>query len=237
MIFTVIFILFFTTISTNACSAKGADMKEQRRDMVKYQIHRRGVSDKRVLDAMLAVERHLFVPEGSQDLAYTDQPLPIGLGQTISQPYVVAAMTAALDLKPADKVLEIGTGSGYQAAILGELVQTVYTMEIVKPLADRARLLLDRLGYGNIFVLHGDGYKGWPEKAPFDAIIVTAAPPEVPSALIEQLKVGGRMVIPVGTGFQSLLLLTKTPSGLKQETLFPVRFVPMVPGNDSPQTF
>jgi len=211
-------------------------MEERRARMVTDQIQSRGVSDKKVLDAMRGVARHLFVPVGIREFAYTDQPLVIGYGQTISQPYVVAAMTEALQIQPGDKILEIGTGSGYQAAILGELTDKVYTIEIVKPLADQARQVLESLGYVHIHVRHGDGYQGWPEEAPFDAIIVTAAPPEVPPELIRQLKVGGRMVIPVGEGFQNLLLISKTPTGIRRKVLFPVRFVPMVPGNDSPQT-
>ena len=209
-------------------------MEERRIQMVADQIEKRGVSDKRVLDAMRKVERHLFVPAAFRDYAYSDQPLAIGYGQTISQPYVVAAMTEALQIKPGDKILEIGTGSGYQAAVLGELTEHVYSIEIVEPLAEKARQVLLSLDYNYIQVRHGDGYQGWPEQAPFDAVIVTAAPPAIPPELIKQLKVGGRMVIPVGAGSQDLLLISKTSSGLRRQTLFPVRFVPMVPGNDSP---
>jgi protein-L-isoaspartate(D-aspartate) O-methyltransferase len=165
-------------------------------------------------------------------MAYEDGPLPIGHGQTISQPYVVAFMTAALDPKPTDRVLEIGTGSGYQAAVLAGLVAEVFSIEIVEPLARRAEADLKRLGYGNVKVRSGDGYLGWPGEAPFDIIIVTCAPEQVPKALVDQLKVGGRMIIPVGpqSGPQDLYLLRKTPKGLEKQAVMPVRFVPMVTG-------
>lgn len=194
------------------------------------------VTDKRVLDAMSTVARHKFVPEHLKPQAYADGPLPIGYNQTISQPYIVAYMTQMLRLSQTDKVLEIGTGSGYQAAVLAEIVTEghVYTMEIVKPLADNAKKLLSELGYKNITVKHGDGYEGWKEYAPFDAIIVTCAPDDVPQALIDQLKIDGRMAIPVGgiiQGFwsaQELILLRKTPTGLERQKAFDVRFVPMI---------
>lgn len=209
--------------------AKGSDdMQEERAGMVETQIVPRGVSDPRVIAAMLKVERHLFVPDKLRDIAYADEPLPIGNGQTISQPYIVAYMTEALGLKPEDRVLEIGTGSGYQAAVLAEIVKEVYSIELLKPLADMARERLARLGYKNIEVVCGDGYKGLPEKAPFDAILITAAPPEIPDELIGQLKVGGKMIVPVGTFFQELVLITKREAGFKRESLIPVRFVPMV---------
>jgi protein-L-isoaspartate(D-aspartate) O-methyltransferase len=196
--------------------------------MVREQIESRGVRDPRVLAALRKVERHQFVPEALHHLAYSDQPLPIGHSQTISQPYIVAYMTEALELKPADRVLEIGTGSGYQAAILAELVREVYSIEIVEPLAKESAERLQRLSYKNIKLRTGNGYRGWPEAAPFDAIIATAAPPSIPTALIEQLSDGGRLVVPVGTMFQELIRVRRTAKGITQEELLPVRFVPMV---------
>jgi protein-L-isoaspartate(D-aspartate) O-methyltransferase len=178
------------------------------------------------------VPRHLFVPAPLRYAAYDDHPLPIGEGQTISQPYIVAFMTAALDLKPDDKVLEIGTGSGYQAAVLAELARAVYTIEIVEELGKHARELLEQMGYRNIHVRIGDGYKGWPEEAPFDAIVVTAAPGDIPERLVSQLKEGGRFILPVGKpgGVQELMLGRKVDGRLKTQTLMDVRFVPMVKG-------
>jgi protein-L-isoaspartate(D-aspartate) O-methyltransferase len=188
----------------------------------------RGITNRRVLDAMGKVPRHEFVPADLRHLAYSDRPLPIGHGQTISQPFIVAFMTEKLDPKPTDRVLEIGTGSGYQAAVLAGLVAKVYTIEIVEPLARRAEADLKRLGYANVFVRAGDGYKGWPEAAPFDAVIVTCAPDHVPQPLVDQLKEGGRMIIPVGTaGDQSLYLLEKKSGKIEQRAVLPVRFVPM----------
>jgi len=204
----------------------------ERKKMVKDQITSRHVKDPKVINAMLKVPRHLFVPEESMNSSYQDYPLPIGYGQTISQPYIVAYMTEAARLNPEDKVLEIGTGSGYQAAVLGEIVKEVYSIEIIKELATEARARLKNLNYENIFVRWGDGFEGWKEHAPYDAIIVTAAPNEIPQKLVAQLKVGGRMVIPVGAFFQNLLLITKTPKGIKKEELLPVRFVPMVKGKE-----
>ncbi len=201
-----------------------------RRQMVDRQLKKRGITDNSVLKAMTRVERHLFVPQNLRDEAYRDSPLPIGYDQTISQPYIVAYMTEAARLGPEDEVLEIGTGSGYQAAVLAEIVKEVYTIEILKPLADSARSRLERIGYRNINVRWGDGYKGWPEHAPYDAIIVTAAPVHVPQELKNQLKVGGRMVIPVGAYFQELYLIVRTDTGFSQKRLLPVRFVPMVNG-------
>jgi protein-L-isoaspartate(D-aspartate) O-methyltransferase len=199
----------------------------ERQRMVRQQIEARGVRDARVLEAMRRVPRHRFVPDGMQALAYEDHPLPIGHDQTISQPFIVAWMTEALAATPQSRVLEIGTGSGYQAAVLGEIAAEVYTIEIVEPLARRSRVVLAELGYRNVHVRHGDGYKGWPDKAPFDAIMVTAAPEEVPPPLIEQLAMGGRLVIPVGgRGMQQMTVITKTPAGLHREERMPVRFVP-----------
>ncbi len=195
--------------------------------MVRDQIAARGVRDPRVLAALRKLPRHLFVPPNLQSAAYEDTPLPIGYGQTISQPYIVAFMTEALELKPQDKVLEIGTGSGYQAAVLAELAREVYTIEIVEPLAKSARERLEGLGYSNVHVRAGDGYRGWPEAAPFDAIIVTAAPEQVPPPLLDQLRVGGRLVVPVGRFMQDLVRLRRTPQGIKRESLLPVMFVPM----------
>ncbi|MCX8036975.1 MAG: protein-L-isoaspartate(D-aspartate) O-methyltransferase [Candidatus Sumerlaeia bacterium] len=196
------------------------------------------VRDPRVLEAMRWVPRHEFVPAAYRRFSYADEPLEIGYGQTISQPYIVALMTELLKPKPDDRVLEIGTGSGYQAAVLALLVNEVYTIEIVEPLAKRAEKDLRRLGYENVFVRAGDGYRGWPEKAPFDSIIVTAAPERIPQPLEEQLKVGGRMVLPIGPQYhQELVVLTKTApdgqrprkagNGLVREVVIPVRFVPM----------
>ncbi|MCM8795926.1 MAG: protein-L-isoaspartate(D-aspartate) O-methyltransferase [Candidatus Omnitrophica bacterium] len=196
--------------------------------MVRTQIQARGVKDKRVLEAMLKVERHLFVPKIWQHLAYEDMPLPIGEGQTISQPYIVGLMTELLELKGEEKVLEIGTGSGYQAAILAELAKEVYTIEILPKLASKAEKLLKELGYKNIKVKCGDGYLGWPEFAPFDAIIVTCAPDKVPLPLIEQLAEAGRLVIPVGETYQNLKLLIKSKGRIEERDIIPVRFVPMI---------
>ncbi|HEQ60309.1 MAG TPA: protein-L-isoaspartate(D-aspartate) O-methyltransferase [Firmicutes bacterium] len=187
----------------------------------------RGVKDPKVLAALRKVPRHLFVPEAERSSAYADHPLPIGEGQTISQPYIVAFMTEQLRLKGGEKVLEIGTGSGYQAAVLAEIGGEVYTIEIVEPLATRAAALLEQLGYQNIHVKSGDGYQGWPEHAPFDAIMVTAAPDHVPQPLVDQLKVGGRMILPVGDWFQDLRVVVKTEQGVLQQDVLPVRFVPM----------
>jgi protein-L-isoaspartate(D-aspartate) O-methyltransferase len=198
-----------------------------RRRMVLEQIAARGVSDPRVLEAMRTVPRHELVPPAVRAQAYEDRPLPIGEGQTISQPFIVAFMTEQLRVEPGDRVLEVGTGSGYQAAVLAAMGAEVYTIEIVGALARRAAADLARLGYRSVKVREGDGYRGWPEAAPFDAILVTAAPPEVPAPLLEQLKPGGRMVLPVGTSWQELLLLTKDARGVGRRTLLPVRFVPM----------
>ena len=195
--------------------------------MVEQQLERRDIRDPRVLEAMRRVPRHLFVPPVAQDEAYNDHPLPIGHDQTISQPYIVAFMSEALDVQPEHKVLEIGTGSGYQAAVLAELAREVYTIEIVAPLAFTARETLTGLGYRNVHTRTGNGYAGWPEEAPFDRIMVTAAPQDVPPALVEQLKVGGLIAIPVGTGVQELRIMRRTETGLAILKTLPVRFVPM----------
>ncbi len=199
----------------------------KRRKMVEEQIKARGVDDPLVLTAMIKVPRHHFVPERYRDFAYDDEPLPIGYEQTISQPYIVAYMTEALGLKGGEKVLEIGTGSGYQAAVLAEIAKEVYTIEIVEPLTKKAEEILKKEGYKNVHCRCGDGYLGWPEEAPFDAIIVTAAPPEIPEPLIAQLKEGGRMIVPVGTWSQELVLLVKEKGKIDKKWLIPVRFVPM----------
>jgi len=221
-------------IATRAFGAGGPGsmpepLAEARREMVSRQIRARGVENARVLAAMEKVPRHEFVPFASRGAAYGDHPLPIGHGQTISQPYIVAFMTEVLNPQPGDRVLEIGTGSGYQAAVLAELVARVHTIEIVAPLGERARADLARLGYRNVEVRVGDGYLGWPEAAPFDAIIVTCSPEQVPAPLIAQLRDGGRMVIPVGEagGIQDLYLLEKRGERVVRRAILPVRFVPM----------
>ena len=201
---------------------------QARRDMIETQIKARGIRDERLLKAMFKVKRHLFVPARIQKLAYSDCPLPIGEEQTISQPYIVALMTELLNLDSDDRVLEIGTGSGYQAAILAELAKEVYTIEILELLAIQAEKTLEDLGYENITVKSGDGYLGWAEYAPFDAIIVTCAPPEIPQVLVGQLAEGGRMVIPVGVHWQELKLLEKLNGRIKTTSIIPVRFVPMI---------
>ncbi len=200
---------------------------EAREAMVKTQIEPRGVKDKLVLKAMRKVARHRFVPASLEDRAYSDGPLPIGEGQTISQPYIVALMTELLGLKSGDKVLEIGTGSGYQAAVLAEIVDHVYTIEIICSLAETAEKRLKEMGYENITVECADGYQGWKEHAPFDGVIVTAAPDHIPQPLVDQLKVGAKLVIPVGDVFQELMVITKTETGIKKMNAIPVRFVPM----------
>jgi protein-L-isoaspartate(D-aspartate) O-methyltransferase len=229
-------LLLIGTLATSMCTRPQAgqqrDWDAERRRMVADQLRARDVKDARVLAAMERVPRHRFVPDDVRDEAYADHPLPIGHGQTISQPYIVGFMTEALDVQPDHKVLEIGTGSGYQAAILGELAAEVYTMEIVEPLADSARRTLATLGYKNIHVRAGNGYAGWPEQAPFDRIMVTAAPEEVPPALVDQLKMNGVMAIPVGDFAQELRILRRTASGLETLKTLPVRFVPMTGKKD-----
>ena len=206
---------------------KGFDFARARRQMVETQIKARGIKDEKVLSAMLKVERHKFVPKGFERLAYIDRPLPIGEEQTISQPYIVALMTECLGLKGGEKVLEIGTGSGYQAAILAEMASEVYTIEIIENLAKGAEKVLRNLGYTNITVRCGDGYIGWEEHAPFDAVIVTCAPDHVPQPLLDQLAEGGRTVIPVGTYYQELKLFEKRDGKIRERSITGVRFVPM----------
>jgi protein-L-isoaspartate(D-aspartate) O-methyltransferase len=221
------------SLCLSACDSQPATEAEffaERKTMVKDQLAAPGrdIQNRRVLDAMAAVPRHEFVPKAQWKFAYSDEPVPIGYGQTISQPFIVAFMTEQLDPKPTDRVLEIGTGSGYQAAVLSLLVAEVYTIEIIEPLAKRAEADLKRLGYDNVKVLAGDGYKGWPDHAPFDAIIVTCAPDQIPQPLVGQLRDGGRMIIPVGpSDNQQLYLLQKHGAKVEQQARLPVRFVPM----------
>src|SRR2546430_1084885 len=223
--------LLFAAIVTTGCGQQAptaADFAAQRQRMVEQQLKPRGIKDERVLAAMAKVPREEFIPADQRSDAYDDGPLPIGYDQTISQPYIVAFMTEQLRLKPSDRLLEIGSGSGYQAAVLAELVADVYTVEIIEPLAKTAQATLQRLGYKNVHLKVGDGYQGWPEEAPVDAIIVTCAPENVPQPLVNQLKDGGRMVIPVGDRFaQQLYLLEKKNGQLKESATLPVRFVPM----------
>ncbi len=229
-------VLLSLALCLSACHSQPASEAElfaQRKTMVEEQLAAPGrdIRNRRVLDAMAAVPRHEFVPKALWKFAYSDDPLPIGYGQTISQPFIVAFMTEQLDPKPTDRVLEIGTGSGYQAAVVSRLVAEVYTIEIIEPLAKRAEAALKRLGYNNVKVLAGDGYHGWPEHAPFDAIIVTCAPDHIPQPLVGQLREGGRMIIPVGpSDNQQLYLLQKLGTKVEQQAILPVRFVPMKRG-------
>jgi protein-L-isoaspartate(D-aspartate) O-methyltransferase len=217
-----------TAISCNEpADGDEASLARAREAMVATQIVARGVSDARTIAAMRKVRRHLFVPAPSVRQAYDDHPLPIGYGQTISQPYIVAFMTEALGLRGGETVLEVGTGSGYQAAVLAELAATVYTIEIVTPLAEESKHRLEQQGFKNVHVRDGDGYKGWPEAAPFDAIMVTAAAPRIPEPLKQQLRDGGRLVIPVGDDWQELVLVTRRGERFEEKRLLPVRFVPM----------
>jgi protein-L-isoaspartate(D-aspartate) O-methyltransferase len=204
-----------------------ATRAREREEMVAQQIAAREVRDERTLAAMRAVPRHLFVPEEFASQAYADHPLPIGHGQTISQPYIVAFMTEALQLEEDETVLEVGTGSGYQAAVLAEIASRVYSIEIVAPLAQEAGERLKDLGYTNVEVRAGDGYQGWPEAAPFDAIVVTAAAPRIPEPLKEQLREGGRLVLPVGDAWQELVVVTRRGDRFEEKRVLPVRFVPM----------
>jgi protein-L-isoaspartate(D-aspartate) O-methyltransferase len=231
-----VFIFVFAILQLNlTCMSqiyKPVNFHEQRAAMVRDQIRLRGVTDENVLSAMLKVERHRFVPEAYRLEAYEDYPLPIGEGQTISQPYIVAFMTEALELQRHDKVLEIGTGSGYQAAILAEICDSVFTVEIFQSLGLNAGRILNELGYSNVFVRIGDGYQGWEEHAPYDGIIVTCAPDHIPEMLQEQLAEGGRMIIPVGGSYtQELILLEKKAGKLQKKNVLPVRFVPMIDKN------
>ncbi|MES2658068.1 MAG: protein-L-isoaspartate(D-aspartate) O-methyltransferase [Verrucomicrobiota bacterium] len=217
---------------TMACGEKAVTpvpQAPQRAEMVATQIASRGVADGRVLAAMRKVPRHRFVPAEIKDRAYEDRPLPIGYGQTISQPYIVACMTEALELKGIEKVLEIGTGTGYQAAVFAELVKEVYSIEIVKPLGELAAKVLTEMGCHNVRTRIGDGYRGWPEAAPFDSIMVTCAPDKIPQPLVDQLAEGGRMIIPVGgeNEPQQLILLVKKAGKIERKNVLPVRFVPM----------
>ncbi len=205
----------------------GSELAE-RAAMVKSQIEARGVRDRDVLSAMRSVPRHLFVPGGARAFAYSDRPLPIGYRQTISQPYIVAVMTELLSPAKQHRVLEIGTGSGYQAAVLSNLVSEVYTIELVPELARESSARLRELGYSNVVTKQGDGYLGWPDKAPFDRIILTAAPPKIPQTLIDQLAQGGRLVAPEGESYQELVVLEKTRDGrIQRRSVLPVMFVPM----------
>jgi protein-L-isoaspartate(D-aspartate) O-methyltransferase len=214
-----------------ACSpaqdADDAAFTRARQEMVRSQIEARGVKDAATLAALRAVPRHLFVPPESRAQAYADYPLPIGHGQTISQPYIVAFMTEAAGLRGGERVLEVGTGSGYQAAVLSRIAAEVYTIEIVAPLAEQAAALLQRLGYASVHVRAGDGYLGWPEAAPFDAILVTAAAPRIPEPLERQLKDGGRLVLPLGDDWQELVVVTRRGNSFEQTRVLAVRFVPM----------
>ncbi len=204
--------------------------EQQRLQMIEQQLRHRNIQNKAVLEAMWQVPRHQFVPASQVHLAYSDMPLPIGFGQTISQPYIVAYTIQAAEISAADTVLEIGTGSGYEAAILGQLARRVYTVEIVPELAARATRTLTELNYHNVLVKRGDGNLGWREHAPYNAILVAAAPQRIPKPLVEQLVSNGKLVIPVGTWSQQLLVMRKTPDGLVQEQSLPVRFVPLVKG-------
>lgn len=221
--------IFFACSQQKPINQRSEKMYEKMRiSMVEDQIEKRGIKNESVLEAMRKVPRHEFVPDYLKKYAYADEPLPIGEDQTISQPYIVAYMTEYLRLGNEDKVLEIGTGSGYQAAVLAEIVDTVYTIEIVDVLAKNAQRNLERLGYENVLVKRGDGYAGWPEHAPYDAIIITAAPTKIPEPLLEQLKVGGFMILPLGDYSQELVLIEKNSmKDFEQKTLLPVRFVPM----------
>ncbi len=224
-------LLWLVALTTFGCSPPGdgqdGDFVRERESMVATQIAARGVHDPKVLAAMRKVPRHLFVPSTSVAQAYDDYPLPIGHGQTISQPYIVGFMTEALGLESGETVLEVGTGSGYQAAVLAEIAARVYTIEIVAPLAEDAAARLKRLGYANVEVRAGDGYLGWPEAAPFDAIMLTAAAPRIPEPLKQQLKDGGRLVLPVGEDWQELVVVTRRGDRFEEKQVLAVRFVPM----------
>ena len=216
-------------VQNNELIAQEMNYKELRTQMVKEQLSARGIKERPVIKAMLKVERHLFVPSQFRHLAYSDSPLPIGFGQTISQPYIVGVMTQLLDINAKSKVLEIGTGSGYQAAILGEICKEIYSIEIVEGLALKAKSTIESLNYDNLFLKWGDGYIGWKEHAPYDAIIVTCSPRKIPQALINQLSENGSLVIPIGDkNIKSLVLLKKIDGELVRKDVVPVRFVPMI---------
>jgi protein-L-isoaspartate(D-aspartate) O-methyltransferase len=216
-----------------SCNIQEDKYVKTREEMLRVQIENRGIKNQPTLDAMKKVLRHKFVPSNNIDKAYNDSPLPIGYGQTISQPYIVAYMTAVIDPKPGQRVLEIGTGSGYQAAVLAEIVDSVYTIEIITELYKSSEKILKELGYKNVFCKNADGYYGWKDAAPFDAIVVTAAAEHIPPLLIEQLKDGGKMIIPVGSPFlnQTLILVEKSGKDVTTTSLLPVRFVPFTRGN------
>jgi protein-L-isoaspartate(D-aspartate) O-methyltransferase len=211
-----------------------AEFAVRRERMVASQLRGRGIRDPRVLDAMGLVPRHRFLPPDERELAYGDHPVDIGFGQTISQPYIVAYMTEALALGPESRVLEIGTGSAYQTAVLAEIARDVYSIEVVGEFADRAAALLGEMAYANVHLRRGDGYAGWPEEAPYDGIIVTAAPDHIPQPLVDQLKIGRRLVVPIGRGDQDLLVLTRTEDGLREDQRLGVRFVPLVRASELP---
>ncbi len=231
-----VIILFFFCLSFGADKTDAGWWQKKAEIMVKNQLERRGIKDERVIRVMRETPRHLFVPENLKSAAYEDGPLPIGEGQTISQPYIVALMTELLELNGNERILEIGTGSGYQAAILSPMVKEVFSIEIVKSLAENANKKLRGMQYHNVTVKWGDGYKGWATHAPYDAIIVTAAPDQVPQILIDQVKIGGRLVLPVGTYFQKLKVITKMKDGdIGEKNIISVRFVPMVHSEKTPR--
>ena len=231
-----VIILFFFCLTCAAEKTDASWWKKRAEIMVKNQLERRGIQDEGVLRVMRETPRHLFVPDNLKDAAYEDGPLPIGEGQTISQPYIVALMTELLELNGNEQILEIGTGSGYQAAILSPLVKEIYSIEIVKSLAENAYKKLREMQYQNVTVKWGDGYEGWAAHAPYDAIIVTAAPDQVPQILIDQIKIGGRLVLPVGTYFQKLKVITKMKDGnIGEKNIISVRFVPMVHSEKTPR--
>ncbi len=222
-------IIVLTIMLNQSCKGQSARQDEwtKARAQLLKELRSQGIDDPNVLAAMDSVPRHEFVPAPWRSASYENRPLPIGHEQTISQPYIVAYMSQMLELKPSDKVLEIGTGSGYHAAVMSRLAKEVYTIEIVPELGENAAKLLKRLGYDNIFVRIGDGYRGWTEEAPFDAICITAAPPEIPQPLLDQLKIGGRLIAPVGENWQKLVLVRRTEDGFIKQDLIPVIFVPM----------
>jgi protein-L-isoaspartate(D-aspartate) O-methyltransferase len=218
---------FFLTSNYSIDDDENDSYTKKRWEMVEMQLISRGIKDPNVIKAMLKIPRHKFIPEELRGLSYNDAPVPIGMDQTISQPYIVALMTELLNLREKEKVLEVGTGSGYQAAILAEIGCEVYTIEIIKSLSVSAQKMIKGLGYQNVHFKIGDGYRGWSEHSPFDAIIVSAAPQHTPQPLIDQLKVNGRMVIPIGDIYQELMLIHKTQKGIEKTDVTPVRFVPM----------